>query len=51
MNKVKDHFLLYNKEERFNHSLRVIEMALKLNQVHNLNSKLDHRLIHLIQTS
>ena len=35
--KVKDHFLLYNKEERFNHSLRVIEMALKLNQVHNLN--------------
>ena len=35
--KVKDHFLLYNKEERFNHSLRVIEMALKLNQIHNLN--------------
>ena len=35
--KVKEHFLLYNKEERFNHSLRVIEMALKLNELHNLN--------------
>ena len=35
--KVKEHFLLYNKEERFNHSLRVIEMALNLNELHNLN--------------
>ena len=36
-NKVKDHFLLYNKEERFNHSIRVIDMALKLNNIHQLN--------------
>lgn len=35
--KVKDHFLLYNKEERFNHTLGVIKMALYLNKIHNLN--------------
>ena len=30
-------FLLYNKEERFNHSIRVIDMALKLNNIHQLH--------------
>ena len=36
-NKVKEHFILHNNIERFNHSIRVMEMALKLNQIHGLN--------------
>ena len=35
--KVKEHFIIYNKEKRFLHSLRVVEMALTLNDVHHLN--------------
>lgn len=34
--KVQNHFLSYNQLERFNHSTRVIKMALKLNNLHNL---------------
>ena len=36
-NKVKEHFISHNNIERFNHSIRVMEMALKLNQIHGLN--------------
>ena len=36
-NDIQNHSIKYNKLQRFNHSVRVVEMALKLNEIHDLN--------------